>query len=222
MEETSFEKLKSLLATSPVIPDVGTKLKQSEDNFDEIESFLSKENQLFSEVNKQLGKFNTSQILVSIESSLEKDLLLALVKKCHAENKMPVVVLFSITYKSLFDALLEAKIDTSKVIVIDTVSKSISKVVENKNLFFVDSLRNLTQLQIKSVNLIDNRKDLCFIFDSICILDLYHKEDVILKFIYSMTKLLHKKRVPGVYLVCKTKSVPKVMQFFDDFVEITG
>ncbi len=220
MEESSFDKLRALLRKEPVVKEVAKKVTVQEDKFSEIESLLSKESRVLSEINKQIMSFGFLQILFSNDSSDTKEVLIALVKKCFVEKKTPVLVLFSTNYKSMLDLLNESKINSEQIIIIDTVSKNISRVKESRNLLFVDSLRNLTQLEIKSVNIIGAVKDPCFIFDSMSVLDLFHKEDVILKFFYSFTKLLHRKSVPGVYLISKKKALPKVMQFFDDFVEM--
>lgn len=220
MQETSFEKLKSLLEQKPSLEKVAEKVSVQEDKFDKIEDLLSKESRVLNEINKQLSSFGAAQVLIGNDSSDSKEIIVALTKKCFAEKKVPVLVLFSTNYKSMLDLLKESEIDSTKLVIIDTVSKNVSRVADSQNILFIDSLRNLTQLEIKSVNIIDNVNSPCFIFDSMCVLDLFHKEDVILRFFYSFTKLLHKRSVPGVYLICKKKAIPKIMQFFDDFVEL--
>ena len=49
-------------------------------------------------------------------------------------------------------------------VIIDLVSKSISHVSDSKEVIFVDSLRNLTQLEIKMTNLLDENKKVSFDF----------------------------------------------------------
>ena len=88
----------------------------------------------------------------------------------------------------------------------------------------IDSLRNLTQLQIKLVKLIEGKnssdQECVVVFDSLDVFSLYHDDQIILKFVYSMTKLLHKHSVSGFFLSSKNPFLPKLVQFFDDFVEL--
>jgi hypothetical protein len=69
------------------------------------------------------------------------------------------------------------------------------------------------------INLMDAKKNSCFIFDSLGILGLYHEESVVLKFIYSLTKLLHKRGASG-FFVSAGKTNPKIVQFFDEEVKM--
>ena len=122
-------------------------------------------------------------------------------------------------YKTLQNAL---KVEGFKgnFFVIDSISKSIANVSDSSNVLFVDSLRNLSQIQIKIINLIESTQKVAFIFDSLSVLSLYHDEAVVFKFIYSLTKILHKNNSNGFYISAKKSLDLKLSQFFDESVEV--
>ena len=122
-------------------------------------------------------------------------------------------------YKSARKALQKVGLE-DKVFLIDTVSKNISFVKDMENIWFVDSLRNLTQLQIKIVKLIKTKKNVAFVFDALNVLELYHSRPILLKFTYSVSKLLKKYKLGGYYSITKPSLAPKLSQFFDNFAEI--
>ncbi len=223
MVGTSFDKLKELLEKSktPVIDNV---VKKEEEKFDQLNFYLSKEKKIFDELAKQISVVGKSQSIISCDSSNNQDLLIGLIKFAFYEKKIPILVLTSTNYKQILKIFLENKVDPKSVFIIDTVSKNISKVTETENIFFIDSLRNLTQLQIKLLKLFEKQKskenDLFFIFDSVDVLSLYHEDQVLFKFVYSLTKLLHKYSVPGFFLSSNKVLLPKLTQFFDDFIEL--
>jgi len=152
------------------------------------------------------------------DPSNSSEVVSALVKLVLEMGMNPVIVLMNFTYKSVIRSLKSSGLD-DKVIIVDTVSKVISHVEDSERLFFVDSPRNLTQLQIKMINIMDSKKNTCFIFDSLGTLSLYHEEGVVLKFVYSLAKLLHKRASSG-FFVSAGKTNPRLVQFFDEEVKV--
>jgi hypothetical protein len=220
MQESSFERLKKLLDTSyPLKKDSPSEVKKQADKFESLQEMLSHDRHVYDSLKKQISSIDHFQVLISSKASENKSVLCALVKIVLESKRTPVVVLTSSNYISIRKLFEENKIDSSLVVIMDTVSKNISSVKDEKNLLFVDSLRNLTQIQIKSVKEIENRRDCCFIFESVDVLSLYHDEQVLLKFVYSFTKLLHKYSSPSFFIANKRSFLPKLAQFFDDFFE---
>jgi len=148
------------------------------------------------------------------------DIISSLIKVLLDSALTPAIILTSSNYKSVISFLEESKINSSQVILIDTVSKAISRVSDKENIYFLDSLRNLTQIQIKLVNLLKSKKNVCFIFDSLNVLELYHSDDVLMKFIYSSTKILHKYGANGYYIINSIKILPKIAQSFDNIFKL--
>lgn len=182
------------------------------------ESF-QKENRVVVELNQKLPDLISGQILINCDPVNNHDFLIGISKVIIKSNLTPLIILTSTNYKTIMGLLNVNKIDLDKVFLVDTVSKNISIVKESDKLFFVDSLRNLTQLQIKLFKLINSNK-VVFVFDSIDVLNLYHSEKTIFKFVYSLAKLMRKFKTNGFYIVNNKSLIQKVGQFCDDIIEI--
>ncbi|MFA5931474.1 MAG: hypothetical protein WC821_04145 [archaeon] len=199
-------------------------------NKDSVLASVSKESEKFNAFNALVGsqrvlteiktKISTNfsgQALVVCDPSNSKEVLLALTTFVKQSNQIPVLVLMNHNYKTILSDLKKAGVE-DRVIIIDTVSKSIATVEETRELIFVDSLRNLTQLQIKMFNIMEKNHGCAFIFDSIAMLELYHEEEIVFKFIYSLTKILHKNNVNGFYISTTSESSGKLGQFFEETI----
>lgn len=174
---------------------------------------------VLSEIKSKLSVGFNGQALVSCDPSNLMDVFIAIVKFTIQSGRTPVLVLFMNNYVSVRKRLLEEGIKEDCFIV-DVVSKSIFPVNEEPNLVFADSLRNLTQIQIKILNILSTQKDVAFIFDSVSVLNYYHEEDIILKFVYSLTKILRKNNSNGFYVSTDGQITQKVGQFFDEHLEL--
>ena len=194
-------------------------LDDERNKFDDLQDLLSKEKRIYSEIASHAKGTKDGQMLFFCNSINATDVLIALAKRISETNIMPILVLTTMNYKAVGKFLKVNNLE-DKVFIIDTVSKNISFVKEQDNIWFVDSLRNLTQLQIKMVKLINKKKNIAFVFDALNVLDLYHSESIILKFTYSIIKLLKKNHISTYCLVTKESLVPKLSQFFDNLVEI--
>ena len=174
---------------------------------------------VLSEVKSKLPLSFSGQALLGCDSSNLMDVFIAMVKFSIQSGKTPVLVLFMNNYVSVRRRLIEEGI-TQDCIIIDVVSKSISPVIDESNLFFADSLRNLTQIQIKILNVLSSRENIALIFDSISVLNYYHEDDTVFKFVYSLTKLLRKNNSNGFYVSTDNLISQKVGQFFDEHLEL--
>ncbi|MCX6803170.1 MAG: hypothetical protein NTY48_01215 [Candidatus Diapherotrites archaeon] len=157
--------------------------------------------------------------LVFCEPENSKEVLVALAKFCVQSEGVPVFVILGSNYKYV-QKLLVGSAFLGEYFIVDAVSKSISSVTDTDKLFFVDSLRNLTQLEISVMTVANKGKKVVFIFDSIWALSLYHNEDVVTKFVYSMTGLLKKKGVSSFFISSNKAFGIKFTQFFDETFEL--
>jgi hypothetical protein len=186
--------------------------------FDAFSSLLGPE-KVLTEVKSKLPASFKGQALFSCDATNSKELFSALSKLVFQNGETPVLVLFNGNYKGVASLLSESGV-YQKFFVIDCVSKSISNAADFDGVMFIDSLRNLTQLQIKIVQFLKEGKKVAFVFDSIWPLTLYHGEDVVLKFMNSITKLLRKNNVSAYYISSNKPLYQKLSQFFDESVEI--
>ena len=199
--------------------DVSTHLGKEKDKFDNLQKMLSREERIYSEVAKNVLEKSDSQTLFLCDPINATDVMVSLARRIIENGVTPVIILTTMNYRAAQKVLEKAEI-VDKVFLIDTVSKSISLVKDKERVWFVDSLRNLTQLQIKIIKLIKGGEKVSFVFDALNVLELYHSESIILKFTYSISKLLKKYKLAGYYSITKKLIVPKLSQFFDNLVEI--
>ncbi len=213
--DEQMKKFEELLANKQKISE---SVSKQEAKFDAFSSLAGSSRVLFDLKTKLPFTFK-GQVLVSCDSSNSKDVLLGLAKFVIQSNQKPVFVLMNYNYKTIQEAL-KADGVTADYIIVDTVAKGISLVTDKDNIIFVDSLRNLTQIQIKLINILEYNKNVSFIFDSLGVLNLYHEDEVVFKFIYSLTKILHKENANGFYISSKKTLAPKLAQFFDESIEL--
>ena len=196
---------------------ISSEVKKQDEKYDAFKALLGPE-RILNDIKNILPLSFRGQALVNCDSSNTKDIIVALARFVSLSGATPVLVLMNFNYRTIQECLKENSFN-SDLILIDTVTKSIAQVSDTNDLIFIDSLRNLTQLQIKLLNVIEKKKNLSVIFDSLAILELYHNDEVVSKFIYSLTKLLHKKNVSGFYVSTK-KDSSKLSQFFDETVAL--
>jgi len=214
-EESAFSKIEALLSNK-----LANKGTNGSDKFEELQSLLSPAQTLLREIKRQMGGAFSGQNIILCDPSNTKEVMIALIKFALDNGKAPVLVLTAMNYKIVLGLIGDAKINEKKVSIIDTVSKGIAKVQATDRILFVDSIRNLTQMEIKVFNFIEKDPNSCFIFDSLDVMQLYHDDEVIGKFVYALTKLLHKHKRVGVYLLNRKSLLSKLNQFVDSSVEL--
>jgi hypothetical protein len=222
MQETDISELELLLSKKENKKEngAGSVKGKGKSKFDALQSLLSMENKVSTEIKQSIPVSASGQNLISCDVSNSKEVLVSLTKRVLEEGKTPVVVLTSMNYKAAKKKFALQGISQNHIFIIDTVTKNILNEKDSDRIKFIDSLRNLTQLQIKIIKLIESNKDLVFVFDSLNVLELYHEERILLKFVYSFVKIIRKKGLSGFYIINNSLIVPKLVQFFDDLIEI--
>jgi len=159
-------------------------------------------------------EYSTSALLVCSPSDT-KTVLGGVAKFVSIYGKKPVPVLFANNYKTVLELLKDAGVENN-FSVIDCVSQSIYPIKEEKEISFVESLRNLTQIQISIQDEIRKNKNSVFIFDSIDVLYLYHEEQIVQKFLSSVVKMLESANRAVFFISAKSDLQKKVVGCFED------
>jgi len=197
---------------------VSAELTKQSAKFDAFKSILGAD-RIVTEIKAKLPLSYKGEVLFTCDPSNSKEVLIALAKYAKQGGGVPVLVLMNYNYKTIVSELAENGIRDGYYI-IDTVTKSIASVEDEGDVIFVDSLRNLTQLQIRVLNVIEKDSNTVFVFDSLPMLELYHEWGVVFKFVYSMTKLLHKNNSTGLFISGKKDFSLRLGQFFDESIEL--
>jgi hypothetical protein len=193
-------------------------LTTQEAKYDAFRS-LSGFEKVLSEVKSKIPLGFKGQAIIDCDSSNLMDVFIAMIKFSIQSGYSPVLVLFMNNFSSVKKRLSEEGI-TDKVVIIDAVSKSIFPVTPGEDLIFADSLRNLTQIQIEVSNIFLSKKNTAFIFDSVSVLNYYHDDDTVFKFVYSLTKIIRKNSSTGFYLCTDSLVYQKSAQFFDEQIAL--
>lgn len=109
------------------------------------------------------------------------------------------------TYDSLKETFEKNKIDTSNIIFIDAISKTIKKSPKSEeSVYYVSSPGALTELNLVINKFLKHNFDY-FIFDSITNLTIYNKAPVCAKFISSIVNNITKNKTKGIFYALGSK-----------------
>jgi hypothetical protein len=196
-------------------------IKKEVDEYDQISYLLSEEKNISNELKKELTFKKDGQTLIRNKNpELHQDTIIAIIREINKNQKKPVLILTKDSHQSIIKKLNKKNVLTEEIIFLDTISKSYMGNTIQKNVYYLDSLENLTQLQIMINKITDANKEITFIFDTIDILELFHNEKIITKFFYSFTRLMNIKNKDCYYLISKETIMPKISQFFDKLITL--
>ena len=199
---------------------ISTEIDKQLKKFEELQEVVSEQNKISNEIDKTVSGEKVTQAMMNVTPEKIRGVMSTLSKKILAQGKTPVLVLTTTNYKSIQKVLKESGVDPEQVLLIDCVTRNVFNAKNTEKIQYVDSLRNLTQLQIKVVKVFEKNKDAAFVFDSLDALELYHDEEVIFKFVHSLTKILRQRSLSGYYLFANKRLTQQMSQFFDSLVEI--
>ncbi len=188
--------------------------------FGQLEELLSEEKLFGMQIEKQLPEEWNFQSIVLCDASKNRAIDAQLCKLAFAKGFSPTIVLASTNYKSMLNSLVNSNVDVSKIFLLDCVSRNLTLLKDTEKVFFVDSLRSLSDVQIKIINLIELNKKTCFIFDSLDALLLFHNSKTILKFVSSLNKILRKNSSVAFFLSANQELSEQLSQFFEVIVEV--
>jgi hypothetical protein len=212
-----LEKLDKLLSSKK---SVSNELDKQRVKFDELQAVISDQAKIENEINKNIPAEIEFQTVLKVQPEKVREVIITLTKKLISQGKTPVLVLTTTNYQSAMKLLSEASVDLEKVKMIDCVTRNVYNAKNTNQIYFIDSLRNLTQLQIKIVNFFEKDKNSAFVFDSLDTLELYHSKEVIFKFVHSATKILRQRSLQGYFIFADGDLVRHLTQFFDSVIDI--
>jgi hypothetical protein len=223
-EKKAKEKKSIVQITPPVMPETNslknsTVINSSEEKtdektqgIDELSSMLSEESKIKSILAKKIDT-GAQSIFVSCEAEKMQIVLKALAER---ETKISkTTILLSRVGMDGFN--LEKIKSIAEIQVIDSISKSLGG-TPKKNYVFSDSMRDLTNMQIKLSDALQNKFS-SIIIDSFDVFYLYHKENICTKFCYSLIAMARKYDAK-IFIIGGKKSEKKLQQFFEQTISI--
>ncbi|RMF06697.1 hypothetical protein D6764_01620 [Candidatus Woesearchaeota archaeon] len=171
---------------------------------------------------KGLGENYSALIVTPI--SLLKDELLHVVRKATGTG-LPILLLTLNKPQEALDEQFRAEgIDTSKILYVDCIAKSLGTVTRKKNVIHIEHASDLTSINIAVSEFIEKIKTEKFIIiDALATLLIYNSEDMVVKFVRSVVQSARGSR-----LICFTPSakglsfIEKISVYFDEVVDLSA
>jgi hypothetical protein len=130
-----------------------------------------------------------SVALVTVSSENYNEIKFDLLKRLLKKEKHGIYVSINRTVHSLKEELEREKIKADKLYFIDCVSEQTGNgKAGNKNVSYINTAQNLTDLGIELVNMMEKCHDCFVFFDAITALTLYHNTDVVGRFFHILNE----------------------------------
>lgn len=125
-------------------------------------------------------------------------------------------------YVQLIQGMEKNGIDKKKFFFVDAVSTAAEAVsIKEKQVSFVFSAENLTQMSLIMCNALLKYKLDCIIFDSLSTLLIYHEEDMVLKFLHYIINNLRNRNVTAIFTAVKNEKRAAFIENSKIFVDRT-
>ena len=149
-----------------------------------------------------------------------------MIKKFVEDNIPGIYITLNKSLTALNATLAKEKIDASKIIFIDAISRLTgAKEVHGKNFIYVASPKNLIELNLAIEEAVKNMsaKKNFIIIDSISTLLVYNKEKSVEKFVHSLTGKMKDWNAQGIFVAVESTSmdiINTLTQFCDKMISV--
>jgi KaiC/GvpD/RAD55 family RecA-like ATPase len=142
-----------------------------------------------------------------------------------SENNVPgVYVTLNKPYENINKFFKKEKIDTSKIIFIDAVTKTAGgKIEKRKDCLYIGNPKDLSDISIAMDQAIMAipKKDKFLFFDSLSTLLLYNGVDVVAKFIHFLSGKMRVWKVKGIIISLRRKQDKELINELKEFCDVT-
>ena len=178
-------------------------------------------------VQKVFQEMQETTSIILKENLKEYNLININILKKFVDNGIPgLYITLNKSLTALNETLIKEKVDTSKTIFIDAISRLTgAKEVEGKNFKYVDSPKNLIELNLaieEAVKGMVGNKNF-IIIDSVSTLLVYNKEKSVEKFVHSLTGKMRDWNAQGIFVVVESTNmeiINTLTQFCDKMIAI--
>ncbi|PIZ51647.1 hypothetical protein COY27_02940 [Candidatus Woesearchaeota archaeon CG_4_10_14_0_2_um_filter_33_13] len=139
-------------------------------------------------------------------------------------NLPGVYVTLNRPYENIKAIFEKEKIDTSKVIFIDSVTETVSgKVKKRDDCLFIGGPKNLSDLSLAMDQAIMAipKKDKFLFFDSLSTLALYHDINVVAKFIHFLSGKMRVWKIKGIIISLRRDKDKELIDELNSFCDLT-
>jgi len=157
------------------------------------------------------AEIKKNKLLVAILSNQNYNDTLLEIAKSVSGNKITCYVGLNKPYSTTNDNLKAAKVNTSKFLFVDAITKGAGRKTTD-NVIFVSSPRALTELNISINKILETGKVGNLVFDSLSTLLIYEKPLTVVKFVHSLTAKLRALNLSTVFIVLKDDVTPDLLK----------
>jgi KaiC/GvpD/RAD55 family RecA-like ATPase len=208
------------------MPESSTKRKKTQaEEIDQLMEYIEQGGSLGLELEKRLEEMPEKYTVLLITRQEKTDLLIAnLVKNFTKKGLQGIFVTLNKSARDLIEMLQEHHVESSSLFVIDAISKGNVNEVAVKNITYVDSPQDLTELQAQIsdfTEMIDPNKRF-LILDSLSTLLIYNAERTVEKFVHSMCEILKAENFKAVFTIMegvKPETMNVISLFFDKIIK---
>ena len=145
-------------------------------------------------------KLKKGEIVVAVfkNKTYSSDIITA-AKKMGSVSGNFIYVSLNKPFKPLTQKLKAGRVNISKILFVDGISKSAGQNVEADNCICVESAGALTKLSLIVTKAINSKKFDGLLFDSLSTLLIYNKKEAVTKFVQSMVNKLRKAKMTGAF-----------------------
>ena len=162
-----------------------------------------------------------SVALVTVSSKNYNPVKFDLLKKLLKKEKHGIYVSVNRTITSLKEEMEKEKIKTEKLYFIDCVSEQTGNGKHgNKNVSFINTAQNLTDLGIELVNLMEKCHDCFVFFDAVTALTLYHNRDVVGRFFHILNEKIRTSEKRGFLINVDDDEEEELTELISQFCDL--
>jgi KaiC/GvpD/RAD55 family RecA-like ATPase len=130
-----------------------------------------------------------------------------------------VYVTLNKTFNSLRESFKKSKVNMSRVLFLDAISKTITEVPNQvDNCYYVSSPGSLTEMSLVIDKFLHHNFDY-LIFDSLTNLTVYEKKNPVVRFVSSVINKVHEGKTRVVFLAVKSSENEALIQEVSPFVD---
>jgi len=161
--------------------------------------------------------------LAVVNAGKYKDTNMSIIKGLVDQNTPGVYVSLNLPYTTLKKNFETKKVDTSKVIFIDAITKTAGgKIEKKKDCLFIGSPKNLSDISVSMDQAIMAipTKDKFLFFDSLSTLLLYNDVKVVAKFVHFLSGKMRIWKVKGIIISLRRKEDKDLIDELETFCDV--
>ena len=202
-------------------PPLKKKKKTQAEKIDELMDYIKAGGSIGLEMQKKFEELPEKYVAMLVTKQGKYDLVIAnLVKNFCKKNKGGIIITINKSGRDLLKLFEKNKIDSSKLFIIDAVSKEQTPTTKAGNIAYLDSPKDLTEIEATAIEFAEKlpKEKRFLIFDSLSTLLIYNADRTVEKFVHSMAEKLRSLGFQAVFTIMD-ETKPEIMNVLSQFCD---